>query len=79
MGAVVMSGATLHFDAGLRRRPQSLFAALAVIFFVVAPAYFERASAADWPGGPPILRGSLEPGFARWDRWQFGVLAAFAT
>src|SRR5262249_48949525 len=33
----------------------------------------------DWPGGPPILRGSLEPGFARWDRWQFGVLAAFGN
>ena len=36
----------------------------------------ERAAAADWP-----LRGSLAPQttYARWDGWQFGVLAGYGN
>ena len=41
---------------------------------VVVTASAGSARAADWP-----LRGSLEPGFARWDGWQFGVQAGVAN
>jgi len=30
--------------------------------------------AADWP-----LRGTVDPGYARWDGWQFGVLAGYGN
>jgi outer membrane immunogenic protein len=32
------------------------------------------ARAADWP-----LRGAIEPGYARWDGWQFGLQAGLAN
>lgn len=41
---------------------------------VIVTASAGGARAADWP-----LRGSLEPGFVRWDGWQFGVQAGLAN
>ena len=41
---------------------------------VLAAASLGGARAADWP-----LRGSVDPGFARWDGWQFGVQAGLAN
>ncbi len=41
---------------------------------VLAAASAGGARAADWP-----LRGSVDPGFARWDGWQFGVQAGLAN
>jgi outer membrane immunogenic protein len=41
---------------------------------IVVCASIGDARAADWP-----LRGSLEPGYARWDGWQFGVQAGYAN
>jgi opacity protein-like surface antigen len=41
---------------------------------VLAAASLGSARAADWP-----LRGSVDPGFARWDGWQFGVQAGLAN
>jgi outer membrane immunogenic protein len=44
------------------------------VFATLMAASADRALAADWP-----LRGSLEPSFARWDGWQFGVLAGYGN
>ncbi len=41
---------------------------------VLAAASAGSARAADWP-----LRGSLEPGFARWDGWHAGLQAGYAN
>lgn len=46
----------------------------AALCSVVVTASAGGARAADWP-----LRGSLEPGFARWDGWQFGIQAGVAN
>jgi outer membrane immunogenic protein len=40
----------------------------------VVMASIGSARAADWP-----LRGSLEPGFARWDGWHAGLQAGYAN
>jgi outer membrane immunogenic protein len=72
-----MSGATLQFRVGLRRRPPKfLLCSVALICLVIAA---ERASAADWPGSAPVLRGTLSPGFVRWDGWQAGIQAGFGN
>ena len=72
-----MSGATLQFCAGLRGRPQKfLLCSVALICSVLAA---EPASAADWPGAPPVLRGSVSPGFVRWDGWHAGLQAGFGN
>ena len=44
------------------------FALAAIALF----AGIDRARAADWPVELPPLRGTLAPGFARWDGWQLG-------
>jgi outer membrane immunogenic protein len=49
------------------------------IFSLLVAVSANPARAADWPGGAPVLRGSLAPSFARWDGWQFGVLAAYGN
>src|SRR5262245_65448142 len=73
MGAVVMSGATPQFRVGLRRRPQKfLLSSVALICSVIAAG---RASAVDWPGSAPVLRGTVSPGYVRWDGWQAGIQA----
>ena len=41
---------------------------------VLAAASAGSARAADWP-----LRGSLDPGFARWDGWHAGLQAGYAN
>jgi outer membrane immunogenic protein len=41
---------------------------------VLAVASLGSARAADWP-----LRGSLEPGFARWDGWHAGLQMGYAN
>jgi len=46
----------------------------AAAFSVLALTSADRATAADWP-----LRGSLAPSYARWDGWQFGVLAGYGN
>jgi opacity protein-like surface antigen len=48
--------------------------AAAVLWSILAAASPERAGAADWP-----LRGTVDPGFVRWDGWQFGVLAGYGN
>jgi opacity protein-like surface antigen len=74
-----MSGATLHYlCAGLRWRPQILLPVI-VICSLLAGAPIDRAAAADWPSGPPVLRGSVAPDFIRWDCWQFDILAGYTN
>jgi outer membrane immunogenic protein len=46
---------------------------------VLAAASIERAWAADWPGTAPVLRGSVSPGYVRWDGWQAGIQAGFGN
>jgi len=46
----------------------------AAFLSAVVMASASGARAADWP-----LRGSLEPGYARWDGWQFGVQAGYGN
>jgi opacity protein-like surface antigen len=41
---------------------------------VLAAASLGGARAADWP-----LRGSVDPGFARWDGWHAGLQAGYAN
>ena len=70
-----MSRSNLRFDAGLRMATvgaplRCLFAACSLL--VVATV--ERVEAADWP-----LRGTVDPGFVRWDGWQFGVFAGYGN
>ncbi|HET9176058.1 MAG TPA: porin family protein, partial [Pseudolabrys sp.] len=45
----------------------------------MAVASVERAWAADWPGAAPVLRGSVSPGYVRWDGWQAGIQAGFGN
>src|SRR5262245_12386974 len=79
MGAVVMSGATLQFRAGLRRRPHKFLLCSIALCSVLAVESLERAGAADWPGAAPVLRGSVSPGYVRWDGWQAGIQAGFGN
>ena len=51
------------------------FALAAIALF----AGIDRARAADWPVEPPPLRGTLAPGFARWDGWQLGVEGGYSN
>ena len=52
----------------------TLLGAAAVFCSVLATVSSERAVAADWP-----LRGTVDPGFVRWDGWQFGLLAGYGN
>lgn len=52
----------------------TLLGAAAVFCSVLATVSSDRAMAADWP-----LRGTVDPGYARWDGWQFGVLAGYGN
>ena len=77
-----MSGVTRHVGAGRRGGAlahTSLLCIAAVLCWIVAAASVERATAADWPGDPPVLRGSVAPGFLRWDGWQVGLLAGYSN
>jgi outer membrane immunogenic protein len=56
-----------------RIRAMSLGAA-AVFWSILVAGSPERAAAADWP-----LRGTVDPGFVRWDGWQVGVLAGYGN
>lgn len=81
-GAVAMGGVNLNVGANLRGRALAHasplgIAALACSMLAMAPV--ERAAAADWPGSAPVLRGSVSPGFARWDGWQAGIQAGFGN
>jgi len=77
-----MSGVTRHVGAcrrGGALAHTSLLRIAAVLFWLVMAASVERATAADWPGDPPVLRGSVEPGFLRWDGWQVGLLGGYSN
>jgi outer membrane immunogenic protein len=39
----------------------------------------DGAWAADWPGAAPVLRGTVSPGYVRWDGWQAGIQAGFGN
>jgi opacity protein-like surface antigen len=72
-----MSGMGLH--SGIKRSPVTAGRAAslcitAALCSVVVTASAGGARAADWP-----LRGSLEPSYARWDGWQFGVQAGLSN
>jgi hypothetical protein len=62
----------------LRRRPQKFLLSIAICS-VLAAASVERAWATDWPGAAPVLRGSVSPGYVRWDGWQAGIQAGFGN
>jgi|SRR4249919_1588139 len=51
------------------------FALAAIALF----AGIDGAHSADWPGDPPPLRGTLAPGFARWDGWQLGIQGGYSN
>jgi outer membrane immunogenic protein len=71
-GAVVMGQTKL--DWGAKRIRAMSLSAIALLWSILAAASPERAVAADWP-----LRGTVDPGFVRWDGWQFGVLAGYGN
>src|SRR4029079_16379713 len=78
-GTFVMSRLSLFDCSGLhsakRIRARSFSIALAMCAALeLWPG--DRAGAADWP-----LRGSLVPQttYARWDGWQFGLLAGYGN
>jgi opacity protein-like surface antigen len=69
-------GADVSARAAGAARKTALCAAAAICgVFAAVPA--ERAFAADLPDS--FLRGSLSPGYARWDGWQFGIQAGAAN
>jgi outer membrane immunogenic protein len=74
---MVMSRARLngsvnrYGESGLRA---TLLGAAAVFCSILATISSDRAMAADWP-----LRGTVDPGYVRWDGWQFGVLAGYGN
>ena len=77
-----MSGVALNVAAGLggtARAHTSSLRAAAVLCSILAAASVERAAAADWPGAPPVLRGTVGPSFARWDGWQVGIQAGYGN
>ena len=51
------------------------FALAAIALF----AGIDGAHSADWPSEPPALRGTLAPGFARWDGWQAGIQGGYSN
>ena len=72
-----MSGASLNDTVnrcGASGFRATLLGAAAVFCSVLATVSSDRAMAADWP-----LRGTVDPGYARWDGWQFGVLAGYGN
>jgi len=74
-----MSGATLQFRAGLRRRPHKFLLCSIAICSALAARSVDGAWAADWPGAAPVLRGTVSPGYVRWDGWQAGIQAGFGN
>jgi opacity protein-like surface antigen len=51
------------------------FALAAIALF----AGIDGAHSAYWPSEPPALRGTLAPGFARWDGWQAGIQGGYSN
>ena len=74
-----MSGATQQFRAGLRRRPHKFLLCSIAICSALAARSVDGAWAADWPGAAPVLRGTVSPGYVRWDGWQAGIQAGFGN
>jgi opacity protein-like surface antigen len=75
-GTVVMGRAKLKetFNSCGTKSIRAMSIGAAVFCSILAAATPERAAAADWP-----LRGTVDPGFVRWDGWQFGVLAGYGN
>lgn len=66
----LLSKASMRPTIG-RATPLRMMLAACSLFMIVTG---ERATAADWP-----LRGTVDPGYVRWDGWQFGVLAGYGN
>src|SRR5215475_13684548 len=63
-----------RFNSGGTKIVRAMSLGVAIAWSLLGAASPERASAADWP-----LRGTVDPGFVRWDGWQFGVLAGYGN
>lgn len=72
MSRARLNGSVNRYGESGRRA--TLLGVAAVFCSILATGSSDRAIAADWP-----LRGTVDPGYARWDGWQFGVLAGYGN
>jgi opacity protein-like surface antigen len=56
-----------------------LWRATAALCLVGTAVPFDRATAADWLGDPPLRGSFAPPTYALWEGWQFGVQAGLAN